>query len=144
MIISSQINFLQLLYNVELLNLLFSVGDDRYTKQDCIDAIQHSQIYTVYSGDILCGFYTVDEGTDDSVEIHSYILPDKRRYSLNILRHIEKTFRCPITTSVYGTHTHVFRFLTRLGFVHTKTLEKVLLKDGETHDLFFLRLERRP
>lgn len=143
MIKSIQIELGQLIYNRELLNLLLQTCDDRYSEEDCIAAISQSQVYLVYKGEVLCGFYTI-EPSHDSVEAHAYILERSRRYSLAVLRHIINLNRCSITTSVYGTHKHVLKFLERVGFLTVDTLKDALLKEGELHDVWILSLSRRP
>lgn len=143
MIKSIQIELGQLIYNIDLLKLLLQTCDDRFSEEDCIEAISQSQVYLVYKGEVLCGFYTI-EPSFESVEAHAYILESSRKYSLAVLRHIINLYRCSITTSVYGTHKHVLKFLERVGFLTVDTLKNALLKDGEFHDVWILSLSRRP
>lgn len=142
MIKSIRMGISELIYNKGLLNLLIDTGDDRFSEEDCIEAIRQSQIYFVYKGDELCGFYTIDL-LSESVEAHAYILEKYRRYSLAVIRHIVAQYEC-ITTSVYGTHKHVLKFLMRIGFKVTSTLTGVLLKDGENHDVWLLSYQGGP
>ncbi|MGL5014604.1 MAG: GNAT family N-acetyltransferase [Bacteroidales bacterium] len=143
MIKQVQIGVGQLIYNRELLNLLLHTCDDRFSEEDCIEAISQSQVYLVYKGEVLCGFYTIDP-SPESVEAHAYLLKQHRRHSLAVLRHIINLYRCSITTSVYGTHKHVLKFLERVGFLTVDTLKDALLKEGELHDVWILSLSRRP
>lgn len=135
-----RLSFEELILNKDLSNLLYTTKDDRYTEQDCIEAIKHSQIYLTLTGETVIGFYTIDL-YEDSVEAHAYILPSQRKHSLSVLRHIIDTYP-NIETSVYGTHKHVLKFLLRKGFTIRETLEGALVKDKEVHTVWTLSLRR--
>lgn len=133
-------DFLQIIYNIDLLNLLFNTRDDRLTELDCLNSIKDSELYLVNTEGTTVGFYTIDH-LENSVEAHAYILPKQRKHSLSVLRHIINTYP-NIDTSVYGTHPHVLKFLQRKGFKITKVLEDSLVKNNETHPVWVLSLRR--
>ena len=135
-----RLSFEELILNKDLSNLLYSTKDDRYTEQDCIESIKHSQIYLTLTGETVIGFYTIDP-LENSVEAHAYILPSQRKHSLSVLRHIINTYP-NIETSVYGTHVHVLKFLLKKNFVVKETLEDALVKDKESHAVWVLSLRR--
>lgn len=111
--------------------------DDRLIYNDGIKALQNSQLFALYTGDVRVGFFTVDD-LGFVVEAHAYIFPDHRRHSIKALRHIIASQNKPIKTSVYGTHQHVFKFLTKVGFKLTNILDKALVRHGETYDVWEL------
>lgn len=135
-----RLSFEELILNKDLSNLIYATKDDRYTEQDCIEALKHSQIYIIMTGETVIGFYTIDP-LGDAVEAHAYILPSQRKFSLSVLRHIINTYP-NINTSVYGTHSHVLKFLLKKSFIVTETLEDALVKDGKFHNVWLLSLRR--
>lgn len=140
MIKSIRMSLSELILNKELLQLLFDTADDRFSEIECIRALERSQIHFITKGDALCGFYTT-ELLNGSTEAHAYLLPQYRQYSLNVLRHIINSYDS-ITTSVYGTHSHVLKFLQRKGFVITNTLKDALIKNNKTYDVWVLSFRR--
>lgn len=111
--------------------------DDRLVYKDGIEILSNSQLYKLIEGTTEVGFYTVDCG-QDSEEIHVYMYPEYRRYSLRALRYIKSKQTTTITTSVYGTHFHVCKFLLRIGFSVTGIKLNALTKNGEQHHVWEL------
>ncbi|MGL5014027.1 MAG: hypothetical protein ACRC6V_07010 [Bacteroidales bacterium] len=115
--------------------------DDRLTFEDAVEVISTSQLFSLFKGDKLLGFYSLDE-LDSGIEIHVYMFSDCRRYSLSCLRLIYDTYDTSILTSVYGTHSHVKDFLLKLGFVIIDVEENALIKNGQVHNLWVLKLTK--
>lgn len=115
--------------------------DDRLLYNEGLESLQKSQLFSLNTGGIMVGFYSVDE-LDGCVEIHVYMFSEYRKYSLKALRFIFASKKGSIKTSVYGTHPHIVIFLQRLGFTVTNTLRNALVKNGKTYDvveLFFTK-----
>lgn len=115
-------------------DLIQETVDDRLLYIEALELLKHSQLFSLTEGDACIGFYSIDD-LDDSVEAHAYILKSYRKYSLSALRHIIASQDKNIKTSVYGSHLHVLKFLTRVGFVVTNTLCNALVKHGKTYDV---------
>lgn len=113
------------------------VLDDRLTFKDGLESLRGSSLFSLTENGELVGFYSED-GLEGCVEIHMYMFPQHRRYSLRALRHIFKSKTGNIKTSVYGTHLHVVTFLKRLGFEVTGTLKDALIKDNKAYDVLEL------
>lgn len=111
--------------------------DDRLIYNDGLESLQNSQLFVLYTGDVRVGFYSIDD-LGDAVEAHAYLFQDYRRYSIKALRHIIASQDKPIKTSVYGSHQHVVKFLTKVGFKITNILDKALVRHGETYDVLEL------
>ena len=111
--------------------------DDRLLYREGLEILSHSQLYQLLEGEKVIGFYTVDD-EGDSEEIHVYIYPEHRRYSLRVFRYIKSHQSKPITTTVYGTHFHVCKFLTRIGFTITGVQLNKLVKNGNQHHVWEL------
>lgn len=108
--------------------------DDRLIYKEGLEFLKQSQLFALYKGDVLIGFYSVDD-LRDSVEAHAYIFKSYRKYSLSALRFIIASQDKNIKTSVYGTHMHVLKFLQRVGFAVTGTLHGALVKNGKSYDV---------
>ena len=126
-----------LLNNPETEKVIKETVDDRLLYIDGLEILSHSQLYQLSEGEKEIGFYSVDDG-EDSEEIHVYIYPEHRRYSLKVFRYLKSKQCKTITTTVYGTHFHVCKFLTRIGFKVTGIQLNVLAKNGGTHHLWEL------
>lgn len=115
--------------------------DDRLIYNEGLEFLQQSHLLALYKGDHMIGFYSLDD-LGDFVEAHAYIFKSCRKYSLEALRYIVASQSKDIKTSVYGTHLHVLKFLHRLGFTTTGTLNNALVKDGKTYnviELFYIK-----
>lgn len=108
--------------------------DDRLIYNEGLEFLKQSQLIALYKGDIMIGFYSLDD-LGDCVEAHAYIFKKYRRYSVAALRFIIKSQNKHIKTSVYGTHLHILKFLTKIGFTITGILSNVLVKNGHTYDV---------
>lgn len=111
--------------------------DDRLIYREGLTILSESQLFKLIEGDIVVGFFSVDDN-GDSEEIHVYIYPEFRRYSLKAFRYIKSLQSKTITTTVYGTHSHVSKFLTRIGFKVTGVKINALVKNGETYHVWEL------
>lgn len=129
---SVDLEFLQ--KHIEFEELIKETLDDRLLYIEGLEIIKRSQLYGLYQGDLLVGFYSLDD-YGDCVEVHVYIFKSCRRYSLGAFRHIFAIQDKHIKTSVYGTHLHVVNFLKRLGFLVIGTLNDELVKNGKTYDV---------
>lgn len=119
-------------------DLIQETLDDRLLYIEALDLLKHSQLFSLMKGDARIGFYSIDD-LGDSVEAHAYIYKSYRKHSLSALRHIIRSQSKTIKTSVYGTHLHVLKFLTRIGFVVTDTFCDALVKHGKSYDVVELR-----
>lgn len=108
--------------------------DDRLLYIEALDILKHSQLFSLMKGDACIGFYSIDD-LGDSVEAHAYIYNNYRNHSLAALRYIIKSQSKNIKTSVYGTHLHVLKFLTKVGFVVTDTFCNALIRHGKSYDV---------
>lgn len=115
--------------------------DDRLTFEKAVEVISTSQLFGLFKDDKLLGFYSLDK-LDSGIEIHVYMFSDCRRYSLSCLRLIYDTYDTAILTSVYGTHSHVKDFLLKLGFTIVDVEKDALIKNGQIHDLWVLKLSK--
>ncbi|MGL5014180.1 MAG: hypothetical protein ACRC6V_07820 [Bacteroidales bacterium] len=111
--------------------------DDRLIYNDGLESLQNSQLFALYTGDVRVGFYSIDD-LGEAVEAHAYIFQGYRKYSIQALRHIISSQDKHIKTSVYGSHRHVVKFLTKVGFKITNILDKALVRHGETYDVLEL------
>lgn len=125
-------------------DLIDETLDDRLLYSEGLEFIKQSQLIALFKKDELVGFYTLDE-LGDCVEAHAYIFKNHRKYSLEALRYIISSQSKDIKTSVYGTHLHVQKFLTRAGFVYSGTLKDALMKGGELYDVVeLLYIKEKP
>lgn len=108
--------------------------DDRLLYNEGLEYLKQSQLMALYKNNSLVGFYSLDD-LGDCVEAHAYIFKSYRKHSLEALRFIIASQSRDIKTSVYGTHLHVLKFLTKIGFAVTGTLKNVLCKGGTLHDV---------
>lgn len=115
-------------------DLIDETLDDRLIYNEGLEFLKQSQLIALYKGDQLIGFYSLDD-LGDCVEAHAYIFKSCRKYSIEALRYIIASQSKDIKTSVYGTHLHVLKFLTKVGFVITDTLNNALVKNGNTYDV---------
>lgn len=111
--------------------------DDRLIYKEGLDILSESKFYKLVEKGDTIGFYSVDD-EGSSEEIHVYIYPEYRRYSLKAFRYIKSLQTKTITTSVYGTHFHVCKFLTRIGFRISNIKLGALVKNGETYHVWEL------
>lgn len=124
--------------NTEQVNLVLEgLVSDQLSVESLTAYLNSVNLYSMFVGNLCIGFYSAEDCTD-SVEVHAYIFPTCRKHSLSALRHITRSQTKPIKTSVYGTHLHVFKFLQRLGFIHTGTHSQVLTKNGIKYDVWDL------
>lgn len=128
-----------LLSDERFVDLIKETMDDRLIYKEALESLKSSQLFALYKGEVLIGFYSLDFSTD-SVEAHAYVLPEYRKYSVSVLRFIIASQSKTITTSVYGTHCHVLKFLTRAGFVVTDTLNDALVKHNKSWPVWLLKL----
>ena len=141
--ISKQVNLESLQEYAQFEEVVKETLDDRLKYIEGLEIIKRSQLYGLYKGDSLVGFYTSDDYVE-YVEIHVYMFKNSRRYSLEAFRHIFSNQNNHIKTSVYGTHLHVIEFLKRLGFVIIGTLKNELTKNNNTYDVTeLLYIQRR-
>lgn len=108
--------------------------DDRLLYNEGLEFLKQSQLVGLWKDDQMIGFYSLDD-LGDCVEAHAYIFKGCRNYSLEALRYIIASQSKDIKTSVYGTHLHVLKFLTKIGFTITGTLKDALKKDGDLFDV---------
>ena len=127
----------QLCQESNFVDVIKETLDDRLIYNDGLESLQNSQLFVLYTGDVRIGFYSIDD-LGYAVEAHAYIFHDYRRHSIQALRHIIASQDKPIKTSVYGSHQHVVRFLTKVGFKITNILDKALVRHGETYDVLEL------
>ncbi|MGL5012698.1 MAG: hypothetical protein ACRC6V_00190 [Bacteroidales bacterium] len=111
--------------------------DDRLIYKEGLEVLSQSHLIILYKGDQAVGFYSLDD-LGDCVEAHAYIFKSYRKYSLEALRFIIASQSKDIKTSVYGTHLHVLKFLTKVGFTITDILDNALVKNGTTHNVIEL------
>lgn len=117
--------------------------DDRLKYIDGLEILKSSQLYGLYKGDSLVGFYSVDDFID-CVEAHVYMFKTHRRYSLEALRLVVASQNKHIKTSVYGTHTHIVKFLQRLGFTPFNIIKDGVMKNDKLYDVTeLLFIQRR-
>lgn len=126
-----------LLNHPETEKVIKETVDDRLLYREGLEILSHSQLYQLLEGEVEVGFYSVDDD-GDSEEIHVYMYPEHRRYSLKVFRYIKSRQHKTITTTVYGTHSHVCTFLTRIGFKVTGIQLNRLVKNGEAHHVWEL------
>lgn len=131
------VNLKDLLNHPETEKVIKETVDDRLLYIEAIEILSHSQLYQLLEGEEVVGFFSVDDD-GDSEEIHVYMYSDYRRYSLKVFRYIKSRQQKTITTTVYGTHSHVCTFLTRIGFKITGIQLNSLVKNGETYDVWEL------
>ena len=141
--ISKKVNLEFLQEHPQFKEVVKETLDDRLKYIEGLEIIKRSQLYGLYKGDSLVGFYTLDDYVE-YVEIHVYMFKNSRKYSLEAFRHIFANQNNHIKTSVYGTHLHVITFLKRLGFVIIGTLKNELTKNNNTYDVTeLLYIQRR-
>ncbi|MGL5015520.1 MAG: hypothetical protein ACRC6V_14730 [Bacteroidales bacterium] len=136
---SVSVSLEQLKCDERFVDLIKETMDDRLIYSEALESLESSQLFALYEGEVHLGFYSLDFSTD-SVEAHAYIYPEYRRYSVEALRYIIASQSKTITTSVYGTHPHVLKFLTRAGFVVTDTLSNALVKHNNSYPVWVLKL----
>lgn len=125
-------------------DLIDETLDDRLLYNEGLELLGQSQLIALYKEDVLIGFYSLDD-LGDCVEAHAYIFKGCRRHSLEALRFIIASQSKDIKTSVYGTHLHVLKFLTKAGFTPIGTLKDALKKGGELHDVVeLLYIKEKP
>lgn len=125
-------------------DLIQETLDDRLLYTEALELLKHSQLFSLAEGDARIGFYSIDD-LGDSVEAHAYIYKSYRKHSLSALRYIIASQDKNIKTSVYGTHLHVLKFLTKVGFKVTDTLCNALVKYGKSYDVIeLLYIKERP
>lgn len=108
--------------------------DDRIVYKEGLKLLAESRLIGLYKNGQLVGFYSLDD-LGGSVEAHAYIFKGYRRHSLEALRYIIASQDKDIKTSVYGSHPHVLKFLTRTGFAITGVLKDALIKNGKVYDV---------
>lgn len=138
---SVSVGFISLISDKKFAKLACDTMDDRLLYSEGLEILSKSQFFYLYEGDLCIGFFS-QEDRGDSVEAHAYILPEHRRHSLAALRYIIFKQDKDITTSVYGTHPHVLKFLKRVGFQVTDTLVDALVKNGKTYPVWVLKLSK--
>ena len=111
--------------------------DDRLLYREAIELIKKSQLFSLKIEGVIIGFYSLDD-LENCVEIHFYIYTPYRKHSLYALRRVMESQERDIKTSVYGTHFHVVKFLTKKGFKVTDVLMNTLVKHGKTYNVFEL------
>lgn len=111
--------------------------DDRSSFWEIESYLQSCELFKLYAGKEYIGFYSVENGR----EIHFYILPSQRKHSIRALKYVESITPKPISTSVYGTHTHVTKLLQRMGFQLVGVQSKAYLKDGNYYAVYFMQKE---
>ncbi len=122
-------------------DLIKETMDDRLIYREALESLKSSQLFALYVGEVLIGFYSLDS-LPDGVEIHVYIYPGLRKHSLSVFRYLNRAYDTTIHTRVYVTHPHVKEFLTRLGFVVTDTLLNLLVKHNKPWPVWVLKLHK--
>lgn len=131
------VNLEELLTDPKTETIIKETLDDRLIYREGLEILSKSQLFKLVEKDETIGFYSVDDD-GSSEEVHAYIYPEHRRYSLQALRYITSLRTKTMTTSVYGTHFHVCKFLTRIGFQVTNILLGALVKNGQTYHVWEL------
>ena len=100
--------------------------------------------------DELIGFYEIKPFNRSMLEVHPFILKDKRNKSFDsamAVKHWFNSEQCPkmyhsLVTHAPSLYRHIKIFLLRVGFNQVGKYEKAFRKSGELYDLNLFQLNR--
>lgn len=143
MITCKIVSFEELDKSIGFWETIFGVVHDECTLQDVLSSLCEDELHQIYADDTVVGFFTVDRQSSILVEIHAFVYPQYRRHSVEALRVMDRSYNCSIVTSVWGTHPHTDKLLTRMGFVHIETEEGEVCKGGKVYDINYFYKEKQ-
>lgn len=141
MIYRQIVGFNGLVKDIGFWNTLCGLVHDDVTLIDVLKGLDGPELHQVYKDDKCIGFFT-KQYLGSCVEIHAYINPEYRKYSIAALREMERACKEPIKTSVWGTHSHVSSILKKMGFKHTHTEKDAIRKGGKAYDMEYFYKEK--
>ncbi|MGL5013093.1 MAG: hypothetical protein ACRC6V_02225 [Bacteroidales bacterium] len=143
MITRKVVSFAELDKSIGFWETIFGVVHDECTLQDVLSSLCECELHQIYADDTVVGFFTADRQSSKLVEIHAFIYPQFRQHSIDALREMERSWDCSIVTSVWGTHPHAAKILTRMGFVHIETEEDEVRKCGNLYNIDYFYKEKQ-
>lgn len=135
MITRQIVSFEELIKDIGFWDSVCGLVHDETSLIDKLKEISELELHQIYHNESNIGFFTVERHSSKLIEVHAYINPDSRRYSIAALKEMDAGNPESIATSVWGTHSHVEKVLERMGFKHDYTEEGELLKGGKVYDI---------